>query len=333
MTLVHPEWLFGLLLLPLMLGLHVYAQRSRKRKLEKLVQSQFWEQLLPRENLLNKRVKVLFLMLATAALLLALGQPRWGFEWVEVKRKGVEVIVAMDVSLSMLADDVSPNRLTRAKREIIDLLNLLEGDRVGLVAFAGASFLQSPLTLDYRAIELFLDELDPGLIPVQGTNLQEAMNTAIDAFSDTPRDARALLVITDGEDHQGKWQEIASKAKEAGIKIFILGIGTPEGAPLHLPEGGLLKDAEGNVVISRLNQAALQEIALATGGSYVQSVAGDVDLEKLYFQDIREQTTSHEFEASHKKLYYERFQWFIFLGFALLLLEALFSTRRTHLKQ
>ena len=257
----------------------------------------------------------------------ALAQPRWGFQWEEVPHRGVDIILALDVSRSMLAEDIPPNRLTRAKREIIDLLQLVEGDRVGLVAFAGISFLQSPMTLDYSAIQLFLDGLDTDLIPVQGTAIGHALQTSIDAFTQTPHDARAVILITDGEDHSGNFQGIAEMAVQAGVKLYIIGIGQAEGAPVPNTEGGFLKNQQGELVLSKLNEKALQQLALATGGSYVQSITGDLDLEKIYWQDIRGSLHSQELQSTRRRIWNEIFQWFVLAGMLCWMIEPLFANR------
>ncbi|MBF0279812.1 MAG: VWA domain-containing protein [SAR324 cluster bacterium] len=326
MNFLHVNFLLGFLIIPFMLALHIYGQRQRKKFLREFVDERLWSHLLAVPSIFNKRVKLLLLLGGVVMGILALAQPRWGFQWEEVPHHGVDIIIALDVSRSMLAQDINPNRLTRAKREITDLLNLVEGDRVGLVAFAGTSFLQSPLTLDYRAIELFLDGLDTDLISIQGTAIGHALQTSIQAFSDTPRDARAVILITDGEDHSGNLEGIADMASRAGVKLFIMGIGRPEGAPIPDAKGGFTKH-EGEMVLSKLNEAALQKLALATGGSYVQSITGDLDLEKIYFQDIRSSLVSKELQSTRRQLWNEQFQWFVLVVILCWMIEPLLSSR------
>ena len=196
--------------------------------------------------------------------------------------------------------------------------------------------MQSPLTQDYRAIEIFLDSLSTDLIPVQGTAIGEALKTSIDAFSDTPFDARAVILITDGEDHSGDMSAIAEMARKEGVKIFIIGIGTTEGAPIPNAKGGFLKSASGELVLTRLNEAALSQIAVETGGSYVKSVAGDLDLEKIYFGAIKGSTDSQDLRASRKKLWNEQFQWFVAIVLLCFALEPLLSDsskKRANIKE
>ena len=256
-------------------------------------------------------------------------QPRWGFQWEDIKRQGIDIMVAIDVSQSMLAEDIKPSRLERAKRKVYDLCRMLEGDRIGLIAFAGTSFVQCPLTLDYGAFKIFLDYLEPDLIPVPGTAIGQAIRAAINSFSRRERTSKALIIITDGEDHEGNPLEAAQEAKKEGIRIFTIGVGQEGGAPIPMKDGsgGFKKDERGELVLSRLDEAALQKIALETGGSYVRSVTGDLDLNKIYQEDIRGTIEKKELLSTRKKRWEERFQWFLFA--AILLLGIEFFMRET----
>ncbi|MCK5513335.1 MAG: VWA domain-containing protein, partial [Deltaproteobacteria bacterium] len=205
-------------------------------------------------------------MLGIMMGIFALTRPQWGFHWEEIKRVGVDVMVAIDVSESMLAEDVKPNRLERAKREVIDLIEMMEGDRIGLIAFAGTSFVQCPLTLDYGACKMFLDYIDTDLIPVPGTAIAEAIRTSLKSFNKRERKSKALIIITDGEDHEGEPIDAAKEAKKEGIKIFTIGVGREGGAPIPLKDGsgGFKKDRKGDMVITHLDEITLQKIALET---------------------------------------------------------------------
>ena len=270
-----------------------------------------------------QRNKAALMILSVTFMALALTQPQWGYEWEDLKQEGVDIIIAIDVSNSMLAGDIKPNRLERAKRKISDLLQMIDGDRIGLVAFAGTSFLQCPLTLDYSAAEIFLDAIDTDLIPVQGTAIGHAIRTATRAFSQTEKKSKALILITDGEDHEGQAMSAAKEAGKQGIIIFTIGIGQEMGAPMpSLKSGkGFKRDKSGEVVVSRLNETILQKMALETGGSYVRSVTGDMDLNKIYRTDIKEKVDKKELKSSRKKLWQDRFQWFILLALLCLSLE------------
>jgi Ca-activated chloride channel family protein len=275
--------------------------------------------------------KAALIVAAIGLALVALARPLWGFRWEEVKRKGVEIVVAVDVSQSMMARDVDPNRLERAKREVTDLVRMLQGDKVGLVAFAGSSFIECPLTLDYGAFSLFLDALSPDLIPVPGTALAGALRTSLSAFDKSADTSRAVIMITDGEDHEGDAVKVAEEAKEQGVKIFTIGIGSREGAPVPLQDGsgGFKKDNHGALVLSKLDAGILEQIALTTGGKFVHSLTGDMDLKAIYLQGIRKDMEGREFASTRIKKWKERFQWPLFAAILCLIAEALLrETRR-----
>jgi Ca-activated chloride channel homolog len=276
------------------------------------------------------RTKTIFTVLAILFLLLALTGPRWGFHWEELHHQGVDVIVALDVSNSMLAEDIRPNRLERAKRKISDLLDMMEGDRIGLIAFAGTSFVQCPLTLDYGAARIFLSAIDTQLIPVQGTAIGNAITTSIKAFRTQDKKSKALILITDGEDQTGKALASAKSAQTQGVKIYTIGIGGEIGAPLPNPsdQGGFRKNQQGEVILSKLDEITLQKIALETGGSYVRSVTGDIDLKTIYKDQIKKYIEKKELKSERRKIWQERFQWFIFAGLIFLVLEACLAERK-----
>jgi Ca-activated chloride channel family protein len=275
-------------------------------------------------------LKELLVLTAMALLLLALAGPRWGSHYEEVRQKGVDILVVVDVSPSMLVEDVTPNRLERARREIRDFLNVVQGDRVGMVAFSGGAFLQCPLTLDYAALEMYLSALDPGLIPVRGTDLGAAIDTALSAFDDRSQADRVILLITDGEDNEGKGVEAARRAVQKGVKIYVFGLGDVGGGPIPNLEGqgGLKKDEQGNLVLSRLNEEGLRTMASLTGGRYVRSVAGDLDLDALYFGGIRTETEAATLKSGKIKVHEERFAVFVMGAVLVLAVEGLLSSRR-----
>src|SRR5262245_16259263 len=265
-----------------------------------------------------------------AALLLvvvALAGPKWGFHWQEVHREGIDLVVALDTSRSMLASDVKPNRLERAKYAIMDLLPLLQGDRIGLVAFAGTAFLECPLTLDYAAFERSLRAVDVGIIPRGGTAIARAIDTALDALDARQGKYEAIILITDGEDHEGDVKEAAQRAADAGVKIFTIGIGTPEGELLPLDKGGFVKDRSGQVVKSRLNDETLKDIALATGGAYVQGLGPSLGLDQV-FRDHIATMERREVASTLERRYEEGFQIPLVLALLLLAVEALMPQRR-----
>ncbi len=311
-------------IVPLLILFYVGSFKSRDRLLRTFCSE---PTLLPRLlcGVRRKRqgIKAALLVAVVTLSILALARPRWGFQWEEVKRRGVDIVVAVDLSQSMMASDVDPNRLERAKREIQDLLTMLQGDRIGLVAFAGSSFIQCPLTLDYGAFNIFLDGLAPDLIPVPGTAVARAIETSLSAFDPKLRTSKAVILITDGEDHAGDPLAAARKAKKAGVKIFTIGIGKRAGAPIPLagPGGGFKKDRSGDLVLTRLDEETLKKIALTTGGAYVHSVTGDMDLQSIYLKGIREGMEQTELATSRKKRWMERFQWPLLAAVFVLLVE------------
>ncbi len=323
------EYLTLLWILPAMILLAVYAFRKKDRMLRLFADTAVRARLMPEASRRRQVVKFLLLLAGVALLLTALLGPRWGFHWHEIERRGVDILVAVDVSGSMLAEDARPNRLERARREVADLLGLLKGDRVGLIAFAGAAFLQCPLTLDRGAFSLFLDYLDTDLIPVPGSDVGAAIQTAMDAFVPGRRASRALILISDGEDLSGDVEKKAEEAKKRGIRIFTVGVGSPEGAPIPALDGsgGFHKDRRGEVVLTRLDESTLRKMALITGGSHVRSVPGDENMRRLY-EDIRSKVEAGELQTMKQKRWEERFQWFLFAGLLLFCLEAMVSERR-----
>lgn len=328
MKFANLQYLWCLIIIPLLVLFYIWAFKKKKRLLELFVSEDLKDKLLRGFSAKRQKVKAFLIIFAFFFCILALIRPKWGFQWEEVNRRGVDIILALDVSESMLAEDVSPNRLERAKREIIDLLNMMQGDRVGLVAFSGTSFLQSPLTLDYGAVRIFLDELDTDLIPVPGTAIGDAIKKSISAFDSQNKKSRVLILITDGEDHSGEPLKMAKEAHEEGIKIYTIGIGKEEGAPIpDRKRGGFKKDSRGNVVTTQLDETTLQKIALDTGGSYVRSITGDLDLEKIY-NDITKKVESKELVSGKRKRFEERFQWPLLVALFLLILEVFVKERK-----
>jgi Ca-activated chloride channel family protein len=327
------SYLFLLWLVPALIIFYIYAFRKKDALIAEFCRIELLQALMPSVSRRRQLFKAALLIVAIFFCLIALMQPRWGFQWEEIKRYGVDIVIALDLSESMRAEDVKPNRLERAKREVFDLLQMVDGDRIGLVAFGGTSFLHCPLTLDYGAVQIFLDNLDTDLIPVPGTAMAEALRTSTAAFSRTERKSKAIILITDGEDHAGDVLKAAEEAKKEGIRIFAIGIGGEGGSPIPEKDGkgGFLKDGEGNVVHSKLDEVTLQKIALSTGGAYVRSVTGDLDLEKIYKEEIHKME-GKELKSTRRKRWEERFQWFIFMALLALVAEPFVSERKRVMK-
>lgn len=327
----HPERLIWLWLVVGLAAFWVWAFRSRRRSFTRLIDAAVVPSLTGSVDWAARRRKAAGLTAAVVCLVLALAGPQWGFHWEEVKRRGVDVVLALDVSKSMLAQDIKPNRLERAKLAIQELIPLLQGDRIGLVVFAGTSFLQCPLTVDYGAFMLTLADASTDAIPRGGTALGEAIRTALRAFELSSSESRAIVLITDGEDHEGDAVAAARAAAHAGVKLFAVGIGTPEGelVPVTDEQGSrvFLKDRQGRTVKSRLGEALLQQLALATGGSYVRATPTAFGLDALYRQRIATMKAK-ELQSGRQKRYETRFQWPLTVALIVLSVEMLMAERR-----
>lgn len=310
----EPLYLYLIILIPLLIGFMVWAEKKRRALSTQFVDASLLSRLVSPKVVEQRRRKTRLLIWGLVFLMFALAQPRWGFQWQDLKQTGVDIIVALDVSNSMRAMDIKPSRLDRAKHKVADLLRMLKGDRVGLVAFAGTSFLYCPLTLDYQAAEMFLGALDTDLIPLQGTALGHAIETSIQAFSTVEKKSKAILLITDGGDHEGTVSKAIQLAKQEGVKIFVIGIGRDEGVPVPDPSGGFKRNRSGEIVLSKINEPLLEKIAVETGGTYVRSVYEDMDLRTIYLEQIQQSMEKKELKSSRRKHWTERFQWIIFAG-------------------
>ena len=331
MNLSHPWILHFLWLLPLAAVTFLVVYRKRRQALTRFAEPELLRRLTPEGSRGRRVVKAVLCLLALGCMLLALAGPRWGSHYQEVTQKGVDIVIALDLSPSMLVEDVKPDRLERAKREITDFLKVVQGDRVGLVAFSGAAYTQCPLTLDYGALTMFLNILHPDHIPIPGTDLGAAIQGAMAAFDPKSETDKVILLITDGEDNEKRGLDAAREAAGKGIKIFVFGMGDPAGGPIPASggRGGFIKDDKGELVLSKLNEAGLQEMAAVTGGEYVRSMAGDLDLDLLYFDGIKQKTDAAVVKSGKIKVYEERFFIFAAAAFLLLLLEGLIG----HLKR
>lgn len=274
--------------------------------------------------------KVALLIFGVLFLTLALARPQIGTRLEEVKREGIDIFVALDVSFSMLAEDIQPSRLAKAKHEVSTFIDLLQGDRIGLIAFAGEAFIQCPLTLDYGAAKTFLEIMDPTLIPEPGTNLSAAIALAMKSFESKERKYKVLILITDGEDHGDKTQEYVEAADKEGVIIFTVGIGSPKGVPIPLYDQrgvkrGFKKDQKGEVIMTKLDELTLQKIALATGGKFYRSTTGETKLGKIY-EEISKMEKK-ELASMKFTQYEDRFQYVLGVAILLLILELVISER------
>ena len=326
MKFVDLQSLFLIWAVPALFLFCFYGMRKRKRILTRFARAEGLMAICPEASAMRRWFKCVLLLSAVLFSAIALAGPQYGFKWQEIEQKGVDIILAVDCSRSMLAGDIKPSRLARAKREILDLLSIIKGDRVGLVAFAGTAFLQCPLTLDYSGFHIFLDVLSPDFLPVGGTDLNRAIGAALEAFEKKGKTEKAIVLITDGESTAGDPMEGAMAASKAGVKLFCIGVGNPDGVPVPEEGGGFKKDAKGGIVLSKLDENMLKQTALATGGAYVRSVAGDMDLDLIYEQEIRRKMQTETISAGKKKIWQNRFQWALALALSALSIELLVSS-------
>lgn len=322
----QPLFLLLLLLIPFFfLGVAI-RMKIRRSRMKKLGDEQLVRELMPSWSKSKVWVRTLLYSLAFFFFVIGLARPQIGAKLKEHQTKGAEIMIVLDVSNSMLAEDYSPNRLERAKLAISRLSDKLQGDRLGLVIFAGTSFVQLPITTDYVSAKMFLNSISTSSIPVQGTAIGEAISTAIKSFSAQSEHSRAIIVITDGENHEDDPVEAAALAAEAGVKVYTIGVGSSEGQPVPV-DGELLKDKDGNIVVSKLDEETLVEIAKAGGGAYVHAGNDEFGLSPI-IDDIQnledEQFSSVIFEE-----YDEQFMYFLAIALALFVLEMLIGERRS----
>ena len=324
MNWARPELLNLLWAVPLAAGLFYAAARSRRRALAALGPLMS-VRVSERASRLHAARAVLWTA-ALACFAVALAQPRWGFRWQELRQEGLSLVVVLDVSRSMDAQDVSPSRLERARREVRDLAGMLAGDRVGLVLSAGGAYAQMPLTLDYAVLDALARRASTDTLRAQGSDLGAAIDKAAELLGgDGQASDQAILLISDGEDHAGTLTEAAQRAADAGIHLYTVGVGTPDGSPIPLAQGGFKKDRAGQVVISRLDEDALRQLAEIGQGAYVRSVAGAGDMRAIYLEQIRGTLTAAEQGVRRDKIWTERYA--LFLGAGLLLLLSSYFLR------
>lgn len=308
--------------LPLLWIAFRYGESKRQKVLRDYAHPRALATLLPPGTRKSRRARTVLVLTAAMLLVAAMAGPRYGSQWQPPAPRGVDLIIALDCSRSMLARDVAPSRLDLAKRKIVDLLALLESDRVGLVAFAGSAFLQCPLTIDYEAVKLFVDELYPDRMPQGGTDLAAAIETALAAFDPHSTADKAIILLSDGEDTgRGDLDGAARQALATGVTLLSIGVGSTAGEPIPSGEGGWVRDRDGQVVFSRLDESRLSHLAAITGGRYVGATAGDSDVRALYREHILGVMTDAEWESGRKQVPSDRFQWTL-LPAVLLLIAA-----------
>ncbi len=319
MKFATPEYLYLLFLVPLAIVIYKYACYRRNRNIKRYGDPQLVSRLMPSHSARRSSLLFWIPLLAMALIVVALARPRYGKGKTTVTTRGVELVVALDISNSMLADDIYPNRLEKAKRLIKRLAEQLKGNKIALVVFAGDAFVQLPITDDFISIEMFLESVSTNLVSRQGTDIGAAINIASRCFTPNDKIGKAIVLITDGENHEGGAEEAAQKAAESGKKVFILGIGTTKGGRIPLQGGNFLRDREGQVVVSKLNEEMAMNIAKAGNGMYLQ-VDNTNEAQKI-LSDQLDRMTKDETTTDVYTGYNELFIYPATLAFILLLLD------------
>jgi Ca-activated chloride channel homolog len=331
MIFASPHIVVWLWMVPAVALFFLLCARSRERAMRRFARQGTLKEIAGSYAPRKKKARDIMMLAAFLFMILALMRPQWGFEWREVKRQGIDIMIALDTSNSMLAEDVRPNRLKRAKLAVRDLVRKLGGDRVGLITFAGTAFLQCPLTMDYNGFLMTLDDVDTYTIPIGGTSLTSAIYKAVESFESEIESEKILIIITDGEDHEGGLERAIQYAKARDLKIFSVGVGSSEGELIPVPgergKEGFLRDAEGNVVRSRLNEMPLQRMALETGGMYVRGSGAGFGLDLIYEQELSK-LQQREIGSRMEKDYNERFQLPLAVALLLLFIEPLIGDRK-----
>ncbi len=322
-------FLWGLLIIPILSILFIGSRIARKRALRRFGNDEIMDYLMPFASKNRPRFKFFILMLALAFIILGIARPQYGSKLKKVKREGVELIIALDVSNSMLAEDIQPNRLDRAKLAISRLVDKLNDDKIGLIVFAGDAYTQLPITSDYNSAKLFLNSVSTQIVPKQGTAIGAAINMGVRSFTPSSKANKAIIVITDGENHEDDPVSAAKNAVENGIVVHAIGMGLPQGSPIPVLRNGqkeYLKDNQGNVVITKLNETMLEQIAAAGNGIYVRANNAQVGLNTLFDEINKLEKT--EMESLVYSDYEDQFQYFFAIGMLLIVLEFVILERK-----
>ena len=321
-----PVYLWLLLLVPVIPAVYGIFRALRRHRIRKFGDEALVNALMPSWSGAKGWVRIVFFTLAFLCFVLGLARPQIGAKLKERETRGAEIMICLDVSNSMLAEDYSPNRLERAKLAISRIVDKLEGDRIGLIVFAGSSFVQLPITTDYISAKMFMGSISTESVPVQGTAIGDAILTAAKSFSAQSEKSRAIIVITDGENHEDDAVDAAKQAHEgAGAKVYTIGVGSLRGEPIPM-DGGLMKDSEGNIVVTRLDEESLRQVAGAGGGAYVHAANDEFGLNPI-IDDIR-RMEDERFNSVVFEEYDEQYMYFFGAALLLLVLEMLVGERR-----
>nr|WP_321234747.1 VWA domain-containing protein [uncultured Psychroserpens sp.] len=324
-------WFWILLVIPVIILLFVILQIWKRSAQKRFAKSKLLKRLSPNQSLFKSVLKIVVLCLAFACLAIALVNPKIGTKLETVKRLGVDIVFAVDVSKSMLAEDIAPNRLDKSKQLVTQIINNLASDRVGIIAYAGKAFPQLPITTDYASAKMFLQNMNTDMLSSQGTAISEAIELAKTYFDDEQQTNRVLIIISDGEDHSNVASNVAEEASDEGIRIFTIGVGDVKGGPIPIKRNGVLlnykKDSQGETVVTKLNEETLKEIADEANGAYINGTNTSEVIEEI--KDILNRMDKTEFEAKEFADFKDQFQWFLGFGIFFLFIDIFFLERKT----
>lgn len=319
------KYLWFLLLVPLFFVFHAITIRARKRRIAKFASATMAKSLMPSYSVAKSWLKTILFSLGFFFFVIGMSRPQIGAKLSERHTRGAEIMICLDVSNSMLAQDYSPNRLERAKWAVSALVDKLKEDRIGLIVFAGTSFVQLPITTDYISAKMFLSSVDTGTIPIQGTALEDAITTAAKSFSVQSEKSRVIILITDGENHEGAPVEAAKEVAKMGIRIYTIGVGSAQGQPIPMG-GSLLEDKDGNIVVTKLDDKVLKQIAQASGGAYIHAGNEEFGLNPI-IDEIR-RMEGEQFSSVIFEQYDEQFMYFFAIALLFFVLEALVGEKK-----
>ncbi|MEJ5352216.1 MAG: VWA domain-containing protein [Melioribacteraceae bacterium] len=328
----HIEFLYALIIIPLLIVIYIYLQKNHNKILERFADSKLHNILFPLRSKAKSNLKFALFTFSLMLILIALANPQVGTKIEEVKQIGIDVYILLDVSKSMLAEDIKPSRLEKAKYEISKLIQRLKGDRIGLIVFAGEAYVQIPLTSDYSAANLFLNAVDVNSVPQPGTAIGPAIELALKSFKYDDGTKKAIIIITDGEDHQGNLESVLDEANSKDVVIYAIGLGSPAGVPIPIyneagVQIGYKKDNQGNIVLTKLNEDILKQITSKCNGKYYRGTNTEDELEAIY-NDIAKIEQS-EYGSKRITEYEDRFYYFLFPAILLLVIDFFISSNKS----
>lgn len=332
MELDEKKYLYLLLILPVLALIFLFNMYWKRKKQREFGDLFLVNKLSPKKSVFKPVLKFSVLILAFASLIIALVNPKIGTKTETVKREGIDIVFAVDVSKSMLAEDIAPSRLEKSKRLVSQIISQLGSDRIGIIAYAGSAFPVLPITTDYGVAKMFLQSMNPDMVSSQGTSLEEAIKLSADYFDKDDKTRKLMIMISDGEDHSEGSAAMAEEANEMGLKIITIGVGTEKGGPIPLKENGVVKsfkrDRDGQVVVTKLNPESLKEIAKATGGGYING--NDTRAVIEYINHALENIEKTEFESEQFTDFNSQFQWFLGIGLILLVIDVFLLETKTN---